>query len=301
MTLKRRKSQDAHSGEEEVVVESVDIVAMTPKTMKVVELRETLLAKGLSSKGLKKDLIERLEGYLEEASSLNTQSHLSQEITDKEDCNDKVVKLSASPIKSPLDSRQSRQTVQQMEFIKVTEEVVQGSDEEQHGQQPDEVPSHNSKDMQFELPNPLPEINMAKEGSFPQEPKPAIGSNVVCIRNFVRPFALPSVKDLISQFGDVQDFWMDSMRTHCFVVFDTVEGAEDCVAKLAGLKWPPETGKCLDTRFSTVREMTLEKEAGSMQTKDHIVEREKEPLALDQLFMKTMTTPCLYYLPVQRT
>ena len=81
--------------------------------MKVVELREALLAKGLSSKGLKKDLIERLEGYLEEASSLNTQSHLSQEITDKDDCNDTMVKLSASPIKSPLDSRQSRQTVRQ--------------------------------------------------------------------------------------------------------------------------------------------------------------------------------------------
>lgn len=270
---------------------------MTPKTMKVVELREALLAKGLSSKGLKKDLIERLEGYLEEASSLNTQSHLSQEITDKNGCNDTMVKLSASPIKSPLDSRQSRQ----MKFIKVTEEIVQGSDEEQLGQQPEEVPIHNSKDMRFEPPNPRPEINMAKDVPFPHEPTPAIGSNVVCIQNFVRPFALPSVKDLVSQFGEVQDFWMDSMRTHCFIVFDTVEGAEDCVAKLAGLKWPPETGKCLDTRFSTVKEMNSEKEAGSMQTKDPIVEREKEPLALDQLFMKTVTTPCLYYLPVQRT
>ena len=42
-------------------------------------------------------------------------------------------------------------------------------------------------------------------------------TDTLYIRNFVRPFTLPQAKEMLqSNGGTLTEFWMDSIRTHCF-------------------------------------------------------------------------------------
>ena len=49
----------------------------------------------------------------------------------------------------------------------------------------------------------------------PPSEKPATTS--LRIDRFVRPFTLKAVQELLGKTGTVQDFWMDHIKTHCYV------------------------------------------------------------------------------------
>jgi hypothetical protein len=42
-------------------------------------------------------------------------------------------------------------------------------------------------------------------------------TDTIVVNNFVRPLTLPAVKALLSAHGVVREFWMDSIKTHCYV------------------------------------------------------------------------------------
>jgi hypothetical protein len=42
-------------------------------------------------------------------------------------------------------------------------------------------------------------------------------TNTLLVRNFVRPFTLKAVKDLLAETGTVINFWMNDIKTHCYV------------------------------------------------------------------------------------
>ncbi|KAJ3184785.1 hypothetical protein HDU85_001463 [Gaertneriomyces sp. JEL0708] len=69
------------------------------------------------------------------------------------------------------------------------------------------------------------------------------------IRNFVRPLTLPQVRELLAQYGTVEKFWMDRIKTHCYVTFGTPEEAAAALRGCQGLKFPPETGKSLSAEY----------------------------------------------------
>lgn len=48
-------------------------------------------------------------------------------------------------------------------------------------------------------------------------PPPEEPTTALLIRNFVRPFTLKAVKDLLSETGNVKQFWMNDIKTHCYV------------------------------------------------------------------------------------
>lgn len=37
------------------------------------------------------------------------------------------------------------------------------------------------------------------------------------VSNFVRPFTLPQVKELLGSYGEPEFFWMDAVKSHCYV------------------------------------------------------------------------------------
>ena len=37
------------------------------------------------------------------------------------------------------------------------------------------------------------------------------------IERFVRPFTLNALKDMLAEFGTRVDFWMDQIKTHCYI------------------------------------------------------------------------------------
>nr|CCA14958.1 conserved hypothetical protein [Albugo laibachii Nc14] len=135
------------------------------------------------------------------------------------------------------------------------------------------------------------------------------------VDNFRRPFTLKSAKSLVQEFENyVEDgFWMDKIKTHCYVTYASCDVAERTRDYLDAKVWPPENGVALKASFSsqtaaeiasgltksevTPRANTIDR-AHTIR-KDSFFDRRREPLALDTLFMKTETKPVLYYLPAK--
>jgi hypothetical protein len=107
-------------------------------------------------------------------------------------------------------------------------------------------------------------------------------TNTLLVRNFVRPFTLKAVKDLLAETGTVINFWMNDIKTHCYVsvrappLFDLFyllspsmanaggdilqyESAEQATATrdaIYGLIWPPgNTSKPLTAEFASPKEL----------------------------------------------
>jgi hypothetical protein len=58
------------------------------------------------------------------------------------------------------------------------------------------------------------------------------------ITKFVRPLTLPQVKTYLGQFGEIKEFWMDVIKSNCFVTYDSPEEAQKCMDRVDGDKWP---------------------------------------------------------------
>ncbi|XP_078444202.1 SAP domain-containing protein [Wolffia australiana] len=69
------------------------------------------------------------------------------------------------------------------------------------------------------------------------------------IDHFVRPFTLKAVQELLGKTGTVSSFWMDHIKTHCFVTYATVEEAEATRNAVYNLQWPPNGGRLLVADF----------------------------------------------------
>ncbi|XP_040580422.1 uncharacterized protein [Lepeophtheirus salmonis] len=149
-------------------------------------------------------------------------------------------------------------------------------------------------------------------------PPPLIDENetdVLFIRNLVRPFTLTQLKELLKRTGNVEDFWINKIKSHCYVRFSKVEEASETRHALDGVKWPNSNPKTLSVTFSTRKKMeeTAEEktsfEAPPLKTepkeavrpskeKEKTTTESKEsakPQLLDDLFRKTKTTPCIYW------
>lgn len=244
------------------VVLQIEAASLTPAQMKVTELREALTARGLNSKGLKKELVERLEEALQTTDGVDQDEAISNEIEGKVEAED----------------GDNNKIVDEIE--KHDEEVVENPDKD---------------DRQPETEAPIESASTEEQN---------VSSPVLHITGFVRPFTLQSAKDLVGQYGQVVDFWMDSIKSHCYVEYADAKSAQACIQGLNGLQWPQSVGKNLSAESSTAEEMR------SVQTDNPPVSRKrsledvqveqaptKKAKTLDELFMKTQTKPHLYYLP----
>ncbi|KAH7477212.1 hypothetical protein PRIC1_001230 [Phytophthora ramorum] len=131
--------------------------------------------------------------------------------------------------------------------------------------------------------------------------------NTLRIDNFIRPFTLNAVKALVQECGDfVEDgFWMDAIKTHCFVTYSTPEIAEKTIAALNGKVWPPENGRSLKITFAehTAKEVSQCGEANLPIRPENNVNNstqatQRQKVTIDEFFQKTETKPVLYYLPL---
>ncbi|XP_042903208.1 apoptotic chromatin condensation inducer in the nucleus isoform X2 [Parasteatoda tepidariorum] len=81
-------------------------------------------------------------------------------------------------------------------------------------------------------------------------------SKIVFIQNLVRPFTLLQLKDLLRQTGNFieDDFWIDKIKSKCFVTYTTEEEAIKTRNALNGVRWPSSNPKILSAEFSTEEE-----------------------------------------------
>uniref|UniRef100_A0A8C6XRX8 Apoptotic chromatin condensation inducer 1 n=1 Tax=Naja naja TaxID=35670 RepID=A0A8C6XRX8_NAJNA len=86
-----------------------------------------------------------------------------------------------------------------------------------------------------------------------QVPSPPQGkvSCIVHICNLVRPFTLGQLKELLGRTGTLVEeaFWIDKIKSHCYVTYSTVEEAIVTRNALHGVKWPQSNPKFLSADF----------------------------------------------------
>ncbi|KAF9291373.1 Apoptotic chromatin condensation inducer in the nucleus [Mortierella alpina] len=91
----------------------------------------------------------------------------------------------------------------------------------------------------------------AEDVVTPTTSMPSETTRSLTITNFVRPLTVNQVKRMLSEFGEVEVLWMDSIRTHCYVTFKEKESAEKAYTQVKGQIFPKETGRPLEPHFIT--------------------------------------------------
>ncbi|XP_022774926.1 apoptotic chromatin condensation inducer in the nucleus-like [Durio zibethinus] len=81
------------------------------------------------------------------------------------------------------------------------------------------------------------------------------------IDNFLRPFTLKAVQELLGKTGTVTSFWMDHIKTHCYVTYLSVEEAIETRNAVYNLQWPPNGGRLLVADFVDPQEVKIRLEA----------------------------------------
>ncbi|XP_037642249.1 apoptotic chromatin condensation inducer in the nucleus isoform X2 [Sebastes umbrosus] len=96
-----------------------------------------------------------------------------------------------------------------------------------------------------------------------KQPSPPRGkvSNIVHICNLVRPFTLGQLKELLSRTGTLveEGFWIDKIKSHCYVTYCSSEEAVATRAALHGVKWPQSNPKVLSVEFCQQDELDFHK------------------------------------------
>lgn len=98
-----------------------------------------------------------------------------------------------------------------------------------------------------------------KERVVPPSPKPP--TNSIRIDRFLRPFTLKAVQELLGKTGTVTNFWMDQIKTHCYVSYSSVEEAVETRNAVYNLQWPPNGGRLLVAEFVDPQEVKVRVEA----------------------------------------
>ncbi|XP_063750837.1 apoptotic chromatin condensation inducer 1b isoform X2 [Eleginops maclovinus] len=96
-----------------------------------------------------------------------------------------------------------------------------------------------------------------------RQPSPPHGkvSKIIHVTNLVRPFTLGQLKELLNRTGSVLEdgFWIDKIKSHCFVTYGSTEEALATRAALHGVKWPSSNPKVLNVDFSEQDELDIHK------------------------------------------
>lgn len=71
------------------------------------------------------------------------------------------------------------------------------------------------------------------------------GCSALYVKGFVRPLISRNVQELFGKYGSVKRFWMDFIKTHSYVIYETEEEANNAFDNINGIVFPPDTGKTL--------------------------------------------------------
>ncbi|KAJ1412865.1 SAP domain [Sesbania bispinosa] len=86
-------------------------------------------------------------------------------------------------------------------------------------------------------------------------------TNSLRIDRFLRPFTLKAVQELLGKTGNVISFWMDQIKTHCYVTYSSIEEATETRNAVYNLQWPPNGGRLLVAEYVDPQEVKMKLEA----------------------------------------
>ncbi|TDH65598.1 hypothetical protein CCR75_004940 [Bremia lactucae] len=271
--------------------------------MKVKDLQRELKKRDLDSGGLKATLLQRLKEYLLQDKENNKQLH---EDKDKENSKVKDNAMQEENDKMYVEDNNVE--------LKATARLKRGADTVEEDKK-DDANSLKKRKLIAETAfgSPQPSKDDEKLATLADAVNSEIldleekHSNTLRIDNFIRPFTLNAVKTLVQELGNfVEDgFWMDAIKTHCYVTYPTLEIAKQTSKALDGKVWPPENGRSLHVTFAAQSAMEVS-QIGELEPpipserKDIDVAQatQREMVTIDEFFQKTETKPVLYFLPL---
>ena len=90
-------------------------------------------------------------------------------------------------------------------------------------------------------------------------------SNVIHITHLTRPFTVNQLKELLVKYGSLKTnekkqpseplFWIDAVKSHCYVAYETQSDAEQARQALHNITWPASNPKQLNVDFSSMDEI----------------------------------------------
>ncbi|KAL6442402.1 hypothetical protein ACFW04_002561 [Cataglyphis niger] len=124
-------------------------------------------------------------------------------------------------------------------------------------------------------------ISIVKEMPHVKSPSPPTSkpTNILLIKNLVRPFTLNQIKELLSRTGTIVEngFWMDRIKSKCIVEYSNEDQAFETRQALHGISWPMSNPKKLHVEYATKEDMETARES----SKEQPVARKAEPLSTD--------------------
>ncbi|CAO3597257.1 unnamed protein product [Absidia cylindrospora] len=103
------------------------------------------------------------------------------------------------------------------------------------------------------------ESTTTKEPSSSLAPvEEAVDQTAICIKGFVRPLITKHLQEFIKQYGEIKRFWIDPIKTHCYIIYETLDQATNAFKSIDGTVYPPNTGKQVTVlRLSPTQASTL--------------------------------------------
>ncbi|XP_030377043.1 apoptotic chromatin condensation inducer in the nucleus [Scaptodrosophila lebanonensis] len=103
-------------------------------------------------------------------------------------------------------------------------------------------------------------VAIAPAPSVTRSPSPArnTASHVLYITNLVRPFTVLQLKGLLARTGKIVEengFWIDRIKSKCYVAYSTEDEAIETRHALHGVRWPVSNPKCLNVDFGSRADM----------------------------------------------
>ncbi|XP_066587793.1 apoptotic chromatin condensation inducer in the nucleus isoform X2 [Prorops nasuta] len=121
-------------------------------------------------------------------------------------------------------------------------------------------------------------ISIVKDTPHLKSPSPPASTptNILLIKNLVRPFTLNQIKELLTRTGTIVEngFWMDRIKSKCFVEYTNEDQAFETRQALHGISWPVSNPKRLLVEYATKEDMEMAREL----SKDQPILRKTEPL-----------------------
>ncbi|KAM4605423.1 uncharacterized protein acin1a [Polymixia lowei] len=183
------------------------------------------------------------------------------------------------------EAKRSRQEEVEEDDLRGDKERTRSHEEKMDGSLPGAMetqsPSHTSHDVEMNTVTPSDtlirrSISQQKSGvsitiddpvRTARQPSPPRGkvSNIVHVSNLVRPFTLGQLKELLGRTGTLleEGFWIDKIKSHCYVTYSSSEEAVATRAALHGVKWPQSNPKVLNVDFCQQDELDFHKGLGT--------------------------------------
>jgi hypothetical protein len=265
---------------------------ITPSKLKVAELRVELGNRGLSTTGLKKLLVERLENALKDEASSALDSQPNEDIKKvQEDAEYEMAVDAAKELTDPVVGNVGHEeTEAEVASVKDGKDELVGTAEEVTG---DLVDADLTPEAAVSGDNKVPYQVAGNENAMAVDDDDVANDQiqedhvVLMIKNLTRPFTIQALKDLLGEHGDIVNIWTNKVKSHCVVTYSNASAALKASNAIRGLKWPEATGKTLEAdAFSRDEYDRLVNEESTM-TEFSSAYRKRKSLAIPQGLAQT--------------